>query len=61
MIERIGVAGENLCKDGSGIRYIPKFLGYSRIKTTTLYMHLNESAVDKIESPVDIMEDEKIE
>ena len=58
MIERIGVAGENLCEDGSGIRYIPKFLGYSRIKTTTIYTHLTKSVVDKIKSPVDIMVDE---
>jgi site-specific recombinase XerD len=52
------LAGENLCEDGSGIRYIPKFMGHSSIKTTTIYTHLTKSAVDKIKSPLDIMVDE---
>jgi site-specific recombinase XerD len=47
-----------LCEDESGIRYIPKLLGHSSIKTTTIYMHLTKSAVDKIKSPLDIMVDE---
>jgi site-specific recombinase XerD len=58
MIERIGVAGENLCEDRIGIRYIPKFLGHSSLKTTTLYLYLTKSTVDKIKSPLDIMVDE---
>jgi site-specific recombinase XerD len=60
MIDKIELAGvTNLCVGGSGIRYIPKFLGHSSIKTTIIYMHLTKSAVDKIKSPLDIMEDEK--
>jgi hypothetical protein len=33
-------------------------MGYSSIKTTIIYMRLTKSGVDKIKSPLDIMEDE---
>jgi site-specific recombinase XerD len=49
----------NLCEDGRDTRYIQKFLGHSSIKTTTIYMRLTKSAVDKIKSPLDISVDEK--
>jgi hypothetical protein len=33
-------------------------MGYSSIKTTTIYTHLTKRAVAKIKSPLDIMVDE---
>jgi len=45
-------------KAGTDIRYIQQFLGHSSIKTTLIYTHLTKGAVDKIQSPLDIMVDE---
>jgi integrase/recombinase XerD len=45
----------HLLENGTDIRYIQKFLGHSSIKTTTVYTHLTQSAVDKIQSPLDRM------
>lgn len=48
----------HLLESGTDIRYIQKFLGHSSIKTTTIYTHLTQTAVDKIQSPLDRMVDE---
>lgn len=45
----------HLLENGTDIRYIQKFLGHSSIKTTTIYTHLTKGAVDKIQSPLDLM------
>src|SRR6478672_825901 len=47
----------HLLESGTDIRYIQKFLGHSNIKTTTIYTHLSQTAVDKIQSPLDRMVD----
>lgn len=49
----------HLLEHGTDIRYIQQFLGHSSIKTTTIYTHLTNSALDKIKSPLDIMADQK--
>ncbi len=49
----------HLLENGTDIRYIQQFLGHSSIKTTTIYTHLTNSAIDKIKSPLDIMVDQK--
>ena len=52
----------HLLENGTDIRYIQQFLGHSSIKTTTIYTHLTQSAVDKIQSPLDrlVNENKKI-
>ena len=48
----------HLLENGTDIRYIQQFLGHSSIKTTTIYTHLTQSAVNKIQSPLDRLVDE---
>ncbi len=48
----------HLLENGTDIRYIQQFLGHSSIKTTTVYTHLTQSAVNKIQSPLDRLVDE---
>jgi integrase/recombinase XerD len=43
----------HLLESGTDIRYIQKFLGHSSIKTTTIYTHVSQGALQKIESPLD--------
>ena len=43
----------HLLENGTDIRYIQQFLGHASIKTTTIYTHLTNNAIDKIESPLD--------
>ena len=43
----------HLLENGTDIRYIQQFLGHSSIKTTTIYTHLTNNAIDKIESTLD--------
>lgn len=43
----------HLLEAGTDIRYIQKFLGHSSIKTTTIYTHVSQGALQKIESPLD--------
>ena len=51
----------HLLENGTDIRYIQSFLGYSSIKTTMIYTHLGKTAVDKIQSPLDrLVQNEKI-
>jgi site-specific recombinase XerD len=40
---------------GIDIRYIQQLLGHSSIMTTTIYTHLTQKAVDRIQSPLDQM------
>jgi site-specific recombinase XerD len=48
----------HLLESGTDIRYIQQFLGHSSIKTTTIYTHLTQNAVNKIQSPLDRLVDE---
>jgi site-specific recombinase XerD len=43
----------HLLEGGIDIRYIQEFLGHSDIRTTLVYTHVTNSAVDKIRSPLD--------
>ena len=43
----------HLLEAGTDIRYIQKFLGHSSIKTTTIYTHISQGALQQIESPLD--------
>lgn len=49
----------HLLENGTDIRYIQKFLGHSSIKTTTIYTHVSKTSVQRIQSPLDRMNDEK--
>lgn len=48
----------HLLENGTDIRYIQQFLGHSSIKTTTIYMHISASAINKIASPLDRLAEE---
>lgn len=45
----------HLLEAGTDIRYIQGLLGHSNIATTTIYTHLTNKAVKKIQSPLDNM------
>jgi site-specific recombinase XerD len=45
----------HLLESGTDIRYIQNLLGHSSITTTTIYTHLTNKVVNKIESPLDNM------
>jgi site-specific recombinase XerD len=45
----------HLLENGTNIRYIQQLLGYSSIVTTTIYTHLTQKVVDRIQSPLDNM------
>ena len=45
----------HLLEAGTDIRYIQGLLGHNSIKTTTIYTHLTNNAVKKIQSPLDNM------
>lgn len=49
----------HLLENGTDIRYIQQFLGHADIKTTTMYTHLTKTAVDKIQSPLDRLVNDK--
>ncbi len=43
----------HLIEAGTDIRYILQLLGYSSIKTTMIYTHLSNKAINRIQSPLD--------
>ena len=40
---------------GTGIRYIQQLPGHSGIKTTMIYTHVSNKAINRIQSPPDRM------
>ncbi len=51
----------HLLEAGTDLLFIQSLLGHSSIKTTTIYTHLTKKGVDKIQSPLDRLMDEKKE
>ncbi|WP_127846310.1 tyrosine-type recombinase/integrase [Psychroflexus aestuariivivens] len=45
----------HLLESGTDIRFIQKFLGHSKIETTTIYTHVSKVSVENIQSPLDQM------
>ena len=45
----------HLLEAGTDIRYIQGLIGHSSISTTTLYTHLTNKAVKRVQSPPDNM------
>lgn len=48
----------HLIEKGTDIRYIQQLLGHKDIKTTMIYTHVTDSAINKIESPLDSLSNE---
>ena len=49
----------HLLESGIDLRYIQALLGHNTIKTTEIYTHISKDALDKVESPLDMLLTEK--
>ena len=49
----------HLLEQGEDLRYIQKILGHKNIKTTEIYNHITKRGIDKIRSPLYILDVEK--
>jgi site-specific recombinase XerD len=45
----------HLLEAGTDIRYIQGLLGHNSINTTTIYTHLTDKVVNRVQSPLDNM------
>ena len=43
----------HLIESGTDVRYIQELLGHSSIKTTMIYTHVTNKAINRIQSPLD--------
>ena len=43
----------HLIEPGTDVRYIQELLGHSSIKTTMIYTHVTNKAINRIQSPLD--------
>ncbi len=50
----------HLLEGGTDLRYIQELLGYKNSKTTGIYVHVSNTALGKITSPLDTMDFKKI-
>jgi integrase/recombinase XerD len=49
----------HLLEQGEDLRYIQKILGHKNVKTTEIYTHITKRGIDKIRSPLDVLDVEK--
>jgi site-specific recombinase XerD len=43
----------HLFEQGTNLRYIQELIGYESSKTSEIYTHVSNNAIDKIKSPID--------
>ena len=46
----------HLLEHGTDIRYVQHLLGHKNIKTTERYTHVTKTAMNKIKSPLDLLD-----
>ncbi|MBL7085573.1 MAG: tyrosine-type recombinase/integrase [Candidatus Cloacimonetes bacterium] len=50
----------HLLEHGTDIRYVQHLLGHKNLKTTERYTHISKNAIDKIKSPLDLLDLENV-